>query len=386
VADDVRGLRILAFCDYFSAQSSGGSERVAREVYSRLGAAGAEISVLSATNAPPAPSTSFRVTTVPCYELSGAVGGQLTVSPRLWREAFHQCRAFRPHVVHTNSLHFHGSLVAATLARRERVPLVTTAHVGGLDELRGPIRQLSSAYEQVFGRYVLRHSHSVIAVSQAVAAHLRRLHVAGARVRVIPNGVDHAQFQPIAGDADPRPIALFVGRLISNKGPDLLLRAVAQSRTTRPFRVVYLGDGPLRGAVEAQAAELGLAETVEFRGHVEDVSPWLAASRIVIRPSFTEGMPLTVLEAMASGRCVVVSDLPGNRELVQNGRTGLVFRVGDAADLARCLDRLLDEPALTDRLGRAAAAASQQYSWDRTASGYAAVLHEAVGQSATIAS
>jgi glycosyltransferase involved in cell wall biosynthesis len=371
----IRGLRVLAFCDYFATDSSGGSERVAAEVYGRLTTAGADLVLLTTPTGATPKLEPFPVIARRGYDLSRLIGGQFSVSPAAWRAGFAWERRHRPQVIHTHSLHFHGSVVAATVARRRGVPLVTTAHVASLDELGGALQTATQAYEAILGRYITRASAATIAVSESVARHLRSRGVPNDRIHVVPNGVDHERFPPSPTPHPAKPTILFVGRLIANKGPDLLLRAAARLRAERrAFRLVFVGDGPLQARLESTAAELGLAGDVTFPGHVSDVHRWIAESTLIVRPSYTEGMPLTVLEAMAVGRCVVASDLEANRELVRDGETGLVFRTGDSMSLADALRRLLDDPALTGRLADGARWAATQYSWDAAAASYGSIL------------
>ena len=145
------------------------------------------------------------------------------------------------------------------------------------------------------------------------------------------------------------PLVIAVGRLTSNKGPDLLVEAAGQLASKVAFRVAFLGDGPMRGQLEARTRELGVHEIVSFAGQVHDVPARMAEADIVIRASYTEGLALAVIEGMAAGRCNIVSDIPPNLELITDGDNGLTFRAGDAADLARALRLAIEDPASRER-------------------------------------
>jgi glycosyltransferase involved in cell wall biosynthesis len=95
---------------------------------------------------------------------------------------------------------------------------------------------------------------------------------------------------------------------------------------------------------------------------------------IVVRPSLTEGMPLTILEAMSSRRCVLASAIPANAELVRDGETGMLHRPGDAEDLAAQLQRLIENDELRERLADAAVNTARAYTWDRTAAAHGSAL------------
>ena len=111
----------------------------------------------------------------------------------------------------------------------------------------------------------------------------------------------------------------------------------------------------------------GAEQAIRFQGQVVDVEQWMCGADIVVRPSFTEGLPLAVLEAMSAGRCNVVSDIAPNLELISEGVTGATFRTGDAADLSSVLDGLIADPARRSRLARQGQDSSRLRSWDKMA-------------------
>jgi glycosyltransferase involved in cell wall biosynthesis len=149
----------------------------------------------------------------------------------------------------------------------------------------------------------------------------------------------------------------FAGKLIARKGVDELLRAAALLPTARAWSVTAVGDGPLLPGLRALVAELGLGERVIFRGfaNTTEMPKLLAGFDVVIVPSRLDMRALVTIEAMAAGAAVIVSDATavwGPGDLIEDGVTGLVYRSGEPAMLARQLRRLLDDPALLDRLQR----------------------------------
>ena len=384
---DLRGLRVLAFCDYFPPSSSGGgSERVAFEVYRRLSAAGASVTVVTAV--PPGSTVAdpsegalagVEVVTVVGRDLSRITGAQVLVATGLRRRAHALVEAQRPHVLHANSLHFQTTVAATWLARHTALPLVTTVHLAGIDLLPAHVRAATGVWERTIGRWVLATSTEVVAVSEAVDDHVRTRTSADQRVHVVPNGVDLDVFVP-GPEADP-PVIAFVGRLIANKGPAVLVAAARiLAEAGRRFRLLFVGDGPQRAELEADVAACpALAERTTFTGFSPVVHEHLAGASILVRPSLTEGMPLAVLEAMAAEVCTVVSDIPANRLVVDADRTGLLFPVGDVAALSSVLADLLDHPDRRRALARRGYEVAQGFSWDATAAGTAAVLVDAAG-------
>lgn len=366
------GLRVLAWCDYFSPSSCGGSERVAMEVYRRLADGGAEVTVVTAV---PSPSQEveealgLRVVSVPSTDLSRLLGGQVALSPRLFARMSQIADTVQPHVMHANGLHFQTSLAAALLQRRRRLPLVTTAHIGALHFLGPGLRLPTAVHERTIGRFILRRSARAIAVGPSVADHLITLGMAGDTIDVVANGVDHRRFFPAAvAGKRPVPVVHFVGRLIANKGPHLLVDALARLRDEGvEVRAEFVGDGPLRRRLQGVVRTRSLSDSVAFVGAVTDVADRLRRTDVLVRPSLTEGMPLAVLEAMASGVCVVASAVPGNADLVRHGDNGLLFPPGDVGRLTGALRLVVQDANTRARLAAAGHRCSLAYSWDATA-------------------
>ncbi|NOZ83155.1 MAG: glycosyltransferase family 4 protein [Euryarchaeota archaeon] len=141
----------------------------------------------------------------------------------------------------------------------------------------------------------------------------------------------------------------FAGRLVGVKGVDVLIRAVSMCRSE--LTLVVAGDGPERERLELLAEELGVSERVRFLGWVSGAEVLLSACDVFVLPSYSEGLPMALVEAMAAGRACVVTDigLP-----VVHGVTGLVVRAGDAGALAEALDALAEDEGLRRRLGEEA--------------------------------
>jgi L-malate glycosyltransferase len=183
----------------------------------------------------------------------------------------------------------------------------------------------------------------IITMGTRAAVFMRERGV-NAEIHVIPGGLDTRDYSP-SGRAPTRDV-VFVGRLAPIKRIDLLLGAVALVKRNIPdIRVSIVGDGPLRASLEQMARDLGLATNVVFEGHRSDVSNVLAESRLFVLTSDTEGVSLSVMEALACGVPAVVSNVGDLADIVTDGRNG--FLVGERtpdAFAARIVDVLTDEP------------------------------------------
>lgn len=375
-------MRVVGVCDHLGARTSGGAEKVASEVYRRLPDHGLSVTAISPTPRPmdsTEPHLGFPLHRFPSVDLTPYLRVQWAVGRGLGglvRRVIQQADA---EVVHTNSLHFYGSVVAARVARDLRIPLVVTVHVGDIRYLSPTTRVAAELYERTVGRMILRSCDAVIAVSDDVAEHVERRGVPSPKITVVPNGVDHALFFPRQRDAgSSRPTVTFVGRLIENKGPAVHVDALIElSRSGGEFTAVVAGDGPLRRSLERRVADAGLADRVTFLGFVEDVAGVLAGSDIVVRPSQTEGLSLALLEAMASGCAVIASRIPANAAVISDHETGLLVAPGDVGELAQALRSLLASTTLRARLADAAHQRSLEFSWDRAAGATAEVLRAA---------
>jgi len=202
---------------------------------------------------------------------------------------------------------------------------------------------------------------AVVCVSEAVRRFMTAaIGLPARKCRVVYNGVPDATPARAASAARPKgaagPLAVSLGSLVENKGHRVLIAAFRRAAAARPdLRLMIVGGGPLRAALERQAKELGLEGRIRFAGHLPDVEPVLSGADMVIQPTLhREGLPLSLIEAARHGLPAVASRLGGIPEVVGHGRTGLLVPPGDAEALAGAMGRLAAEPSLRERLGNAA--------------------------------
>ncbi len=276
-------------------------------------------------------------------------------------------RRHRPAVVHTNTIVV---LSGALAARAEHVPHVWHVH---------EILERPAWIARALARFVARRSTHVVANSAATAAALRaRARFAPGALSVIANGVGSsaapcdaaARARALARlDLDPaRRWVLLAGRINAWKGHALLLDACKRIAARRPeLGLLFAGDAPpgqpaFELALERDIAASGLGERVRRFPFVEDVVALYAAATVVAVPStLPEPVGRVAAEAMAAGRAVVAAAHGGLAEIVEHDATGILVAPRDAEALAHALERLLGDPALADRMGRAGRARQREH-------------------------
>ena len=270
-----------------------------------------------------------------------------------------------------------GVAVAATLMN---VPFVVTAHGSDINVYSGnPLIRPQL-------RWALRRAGAVIAVSAAIQRRIRDL-VPDIRDRVIHvpcAGVSRQTFAPRdqhearrrVGLGEVSRLIVFAGRLVPIKAIDVLLRAwellLESGQVTSADRLAIIGDGPLRAHLEHLAGLGRLRGTVHFAGELpqKDVAQWFSAATAFCLPSRNEGTPNVVVEALASGRPVVASDVGGIPELVRHGANGLLVKPLDPSSLATGLARAFESQWDAAQI----AASVADYTWESVAQRNHAVL------------
>jgi glycosyltransferase involved in cell wall biosynthesis len=165
-------------------------------------------------------------------------------------------------------------------------------------------------------------------------------------------------------------VVLFVGRLTDGKRVDRLLRVWASIPPPDDAVLLVVGDGPQHDRLTTTAKGLGLRGSVRFVGVQTDVAPFYMIADVFVLPSESEGMSNALLEAMAAGLPVVASDIAANRDVVEPGSSGFLVDWADTPASASVLSLLLSDPALRDKVGRAARERASQFSIGAVAERY----------------
>jgi phosphatidylinositol alpha-mannosyltransferase len=355
-AGSARPLRI-GLCAPYDLGRDGGVNSHIRAQARALRWLGHDVRVFGASSAP---LSGGELAVSSC--LSMVIGGTETgigADPRSWRRVTELFRTSRFDVLHMHEPLM--PLVPWVALRQSTAPVVATFHTH---------REQGHRW---YGRYrrllapLMRRIRVRLAVSEAARRTVARDFPGD--YEIVPNGIDvdrfrHPAARPLAMPASLRTV-LFVGRLEPRKGVDRLIRAMAIVQQRAPdARLVIVGDGPDRTALEATARDEGVAVT--FEGRVpDDVLPaYYRAADIVCSPALGgESFGIVLLEAMAAGRPIVATRIEGYMELLAGSGSARLVDVDDSAALVHEITSLVADPELRRALGACGAAFVRAYDW-----------------------
>jgi glycosyltransferase involved in cell wall biosynthesis len=283
-----------------------------------------------------------------------------------------QTISWKPDVIHAHWW-FPNGVAASTASRLSGVPLITTSHGTDLRLLR------TTPSARSLARYVFHRSAQVTCVSEWLAQQAAPL--CNTPPIVAPMPVAVSLFEP-AADRDVNRI-VFVGRLSVQKGIEAAIQALALMR--RSIVLDVIGDGPDRQQLVALAERLGLSDRILWRGHVShgEIPALLSRASALVAPFMDEGLGLVAAEAQLCETPPVAFASGGLTDVIENDVTGVLVAPGDVAGLAAALERIVVDPDLRLRLGRAGRiAALARFSPDAVATRYAQIYREVTGSNA----
>ncbi|HKD78139.1 MAG TPA: glycosyltransferase family 4 protein [Candidatus Angelobacter sp.] len=277
-------------------------------------------------------------------------------------------------------IHTHGykaDIYGYFAARSEHKPVVATCHnwVGGTKAL--------DIYNRL-DRWVLKKFSAIAAVSAGVKERLIGSGIPANRIKLIDNGIDVEGFaRPHVESPNTNSKVIgVVARLDLQKGFEYLLAAMSRLCQDFPgLSMVVSGEGPDRKAIEQMIVKYGLEKNVLLAGQQSDMPSVYAAMDIFVLPSLNEGLPMTVLEAMAAAKPIVATRVGAIPNVIRDGETGLLVDPRDEAGLRHAITRLLTDPDLCRRIGTEAQGwVGREYTSDAMALQYRALYEEALGR------
>jgi len=285
-----------------------------------------------------------------------------------------RCR--RTDVLHANWAV--NGIVSGLIAKLLRVKSITTLHGDDVN------RAKTSLMDKIILLTCLRINDSVISVNDEFRHWIankypKYLH----KVITVPNGVSD-EFIAVSNSRTYERCSniVTIASLIPRKGIDTIIKAIAAPDMKQKFQLTVIGDGYLLGDLKQFAATNGVAERVIFRKSIDpqDIPNVLADNDVFVLASHSEGRPSVILEAMATAMPVIATDIAGTNELIQSGKTGLLFPDHDGKRLAECLQKLAIDKELRESLGKNACQfiLQNKLTWSHTAQRHAE-LYQSLG-------
>jgi phosphatidylinositol alpha 1,6-mannosyltransferase len=369
------GLRLALFSGNYNYTRDGSNQALNRLAAYLIGA-GAQVRVYSPTTDTPAFEPAGQLVSAPSVAIPGR--GEYRLALGLTRALRADLDRFQPTAIHLSAPDLLGAQ-AGRWGRKQGLPVVASLHTRfetylsyyGLDWLR-------PSAERYLDRFY-RGCDRVLAPNAPIADLLREQGL-GERVRVWGRGVDRERFSPARRDtawrrslgvADHEIVVAFLGRLVMEKGLDVLAETMVRLRGL-PIRPLIIGDGPARAFLEAK-----LPEAV-FTGHLdgEALGRAVSGADILFNPSLTEAFGNASLEGMAAGLAVLCPRAPSTSALITGGVDGVLIEGADAKAYAGAIQGLVAEPMRRLRLGRAARLSSARYDWNTICSSVLDVYRE----------
>lgn len=292
--------------------------------------------------------------------------------------AIQALKHIRPHLVHVHFAVPSGPL-GYLIKKLYNIPYLITLHGGDVPGFLPEETDFVFRVIKPFTVPIWKEAEYVIAVSESLKE-LAEQAYPGIPVLVIPNGIDvpptFSQYE--SGKQKVR--ILFIGRFSKQKDPILFVKSInillnMDASLKNKIDVWMIGDGYLRPVVERYNKKFDLTDVIKITGWMNDVdiSKILAQADILVNTSRAEGFSLAMLQAMASGVAVVATNVPGNREVIQHGVTGLLASPGSASQLASAIYDLIFNEELRDYIKKNAFCSIKKYNWDFICSKYAQI-------------
>lgn len=378
-------MRIAVFTAYFYPHK-GGVERYVYEIYRRLVTQGIGVDVITCnTNNAPAEEVfdGIQIYRLDCWHLLGDTypvpkinGNFLRVMRALNRKSYT--------FINTQTRFFIQSFIGFLYGKIKGIKVIHTEHGTQHSILSNPVTNLlSKIYDHTFGYIVTKYADCNIAISEASAEFSK--HLGASQYTVIYNGTDTNKFKRIQTDlkncleiSPEYMIITFLGRLIEAKGVQDLIEVFQEISQSHKVKLLIIGSGNYSQELKKMAADnpdiLFVGEKSE-----EEIVDSLSITDIFVNPSYSEGLPTSVLEAASCGCSIIASDVGGTKEIIHDGKNGALFHVRDREELGRLIKKFIEDQPAREQYGvHARDAVSSKFDWDVIVSRYMLFLNNQV--------
>jgi len=305
----------------------------------------------------------------------------------VWPSVLWKLYSYDFDVIHTHAFGHAHSFFGALVAKLRGIPHVHTTHCCWTDSFRSlPGRIMLKLAYPTFGKLTFKWASSIIAITPWETGYIKRYGGKDRQIKIIPNGMDESFFKEIRPNNFKKEIGingrmvLFFGRLNMTKGPDKFVLAARELlKLYKDVEFVMVGpDEGMKAKIVRMISDekrIHLLDPIRDRKKVVEM---YQAADVFVLPSYREGLPLTLFEAMASGLPMVVSPVNGVPYEVEDGKNGIFVKYGDIEGLVANVSLLLDDRKLASAMSKANKARAASYGWnaifDRTVSLYQAVV------------
>lgn len=369
--------RILIFAAYFHPHV-GGYEKNIHELSRRLVQRGYEIDIVTCNTEHTAAYeklNGIHIYRLPCWNALGStypIPQPCLTSFKILRKLLRK----NYDVINTQTRFFITSFLGLIFAKVKRTPLVHTERGTRHSIVSSKVIDLiSRAYDHTIGATIVKSARMNIGVSEAACEFLR--HLGATNTQLIYNGIDTNIFRKREnnncrqelGISDDAPLITFVGRLIYAKGVQDLLSAFTRVKeAAADAKLLIIGAGPYRANLENLVYQDGCGSDILFLGqkNQDEVVDILSATDIFVNPSYSEGLPTSVMEAASIGLPMIATDVGGTREIITNSKTGILVKARNIGQLEKSLRELLASAELRRELGRnARMLVKEKFDWDK---------------------
>ncbi|TRZ52413.1 MAG: glycosyltransferase family 1 protein [Dehalococcoidia bacterium] len=292
-------------------------------------------------------------------------------------------KTVRPDIVHAQSHLFLTTYSAINQAFRCKIPSIITVH-GMLAKRTLPINLVQQIYLYTMSSSGFKKATKIICLTRSDANEVIKYNCKPEKVRIVPNGVNTEVFKPSSFEEKKNLIG-WIGRFVPEKGLKYLVDALnIMAGQNRKSKFILIGDGPQMSKVIRMVNRYGLSDRTFFTGQLphKKIHEIMSKASIFVLPSIKEGMPITLLEIMASGKPVVASDISGINDVLTHGKNGLLVPPCNAERLAEAVLMLMNDQKLRKSLGENARQLMvEKYNWDLVAEKIEEIYLEAIEDS-----
>jgi len=353
--------RIIVFCPYYPPHI-GGLESHADEFNKYLAQNGFEITVFTPRIPKESPEIEIKYSNVeiirfPAWEIIPNYP-----LPCFWNKKFwvlwKNLKTKKYDWVISRTRFFLTSIVAGYFAKKNNIRWLHIEHGSDFVKLDNPIKSfLGKFFDYTFGRYILKNANEVVANSKASAEFCKKLY-SFRKYDFIYRGVSLGKIKnnlEIQKKYKDKVKIIFAGRLIDGKGVRDLIEAVSKISLDN-WVLLIIGDGPMKNDLEKYVNDLGLQTKIKFLGQLPraDLMEIINVGDIVVNPSYTEGLPTSVIEAAKCGKAIIATNVGGTREIIENKKSGILILVKRPEILAQKIELLITNTKLRKQLGKEA--------------------------------